>query len=64
MGGQSRNTLGKALADAGELATVMSLRKDIKTAKDTGQSMFVNNPEAFAAWYTTFQYTSQQLKKL
>ena len=64
MGGQSRNTLGKALADAGELATVMSLRKDIKTAKDTGQSMFVNNPEAFAAWYTTFQYTRPAVKKI
>jgi hypothetical protein len=47
MGGQSRNTLGKALADAGELATVMSLRKKIETAKDTGQSIFEKNPEAF-----------------
>jgi hypothetical protein len=64
MGGQSRNTLGKALADAGELATVMSLRKDIKTAKDTGQSVFVNNPEAFAAWYDTFQYTRPAVKKI
>ena len=64
MGGQSRNTLGKALADAGELATVMSLRKDIKTAKDTKQSVFVNNPEAFAAWYTTFQYTRPAVKKI
>ena len=33
MGATSRNALGKALADAGELATVMSLRKDIKTVK-------------------------------
>jgi hypothetical protein len=57
MGGQSRNTLGKALADAGELATVMSLKKDIKTAKDTGQSVFKNNPDAFADWYNTFQLT-------
>ena len=64
MGGQSRNTLGKALADAGELATVMSLRKDIKTAKDTGQSVFVNNPEAFAAWYDTFQLTKPAVKKI
>jgi len=57
MGGQSRNALGKALADAGELATVMSLQKDIKTAKDTKQSIFVNNPEAFSDWYKTFQLT-------
>jgi hypothetical protein len=64
MGGQSRNTLGKKLSDAGELATVMSLRKDIKTGKDTGQPIFVNNPEAFAAWYTTFQYTRPAVKKI
>jgi len=64
MGGQSRNTLGKKLADAGELATVMSLRKDIKTAKDTGQSIFVNNPEAFADWYTTFKYTRPAVKNI
>ena len=64
MGGQSRNALGKKLADAGELATVMSLKKDIKTAKDTGQSIFKDNPEAFAAWYDTFQYTRPAVKKI
>ena len=64
MGGQSRNALGKKLADAGELATVMSLKKDIKTAKDTGQSVFKDNPEAFAAWYDTFQYTRPAVKKI
>lgn len=64
MGGESRNVLGKKLADAGELATVMSLRKDIKTAKDTDQPIFLNNPEAFAAWYTTFQYTRPAVKKI
>jgi len=64
MGGKSRNTLGKALADAGELATVMSLQKDIKTAKDTGQPIFENNPEAFADWYNTFQLTRPAVKKI
>jgi len=64
MGGQSRNVLGKKLADAGELATVMSLKKDIKTAKDTGQPIFKDNPEAFAAWYDTFQYTRPAVKKI
>ena len=64
MGGQSRNTLGKALADAGELATVMSLQKDIKTAKDTGQSIFKNNPDAFADWYNTFQLTKPAVIKI
>ena len=64
MGGKSRNTLGKALADAGELATVMSLQKDIKTAKDTGQPIFESNPEAFADWYNTFQLTRPAVKKI
>ena len=64
MGGQSRNALGKKLADAGELATVMSLQKNIKTAKDTGQSIFVNNPDAFADWYNTFQLTGPAVKKI
>ena len=64
MGGQSRNTLGKALADAGELATVMSLQKDIKTAKDTKQPIFVNNPDAFEDWYNTFQLTRPAVKNI
>jgi len=64
MGGQSRNVLGKKLADAGELATVMSLTKDIKNAKDTGQSIFVNNAEAFADWYNTFQLTRPTVKTI
>jgi len=64
MGGQSRNALGKKLADAGELATVMSLRKDIVNAKDTGQSIFKDNPDAFADWYNTFQYTRPAVKKI
>lgn len=63
-GGTSRNVLGKQLSDAGELATVMSLRKDIKNAKDTGQSIFVNNPEAFADWLLTFQYTRPAVNKI
>jgi len=64
MGGTSRNALGKQLSDAGELATVMSLRKDIKNARDTGQSIFVNNPEAFADWLLTFQYTRPAVNKI
>jgi len=63
-GGRSRNVLGKKLADAGELATVMSLRKDIETAKDTGQSIFKDNPDAFSDWYNTFQYTRPAVKKI
>ena len=64
MGGGSRNALGKKLADAGELATVMSLVKDIKTPKDTGQKIFVDNPDAFTAWYETFQSTRPAVVKI
>ena len=64
MGGKSRNALGKALSDAGELATVMSLQKKIATAEDTKQSIFVRDPEAFADWYNTFQLTGPAVKKI
>lgn len=64
IGGKSRNTLGKALADAGELATVMSLRKDIKNAKDTKQSIFEKDPEAFSDWFKTFQLTKPAVIKI
>ena len=63
-GNKSRNALGKALADAGELATVMSLRKDIKTAKDTKQSIFEKNPDAFSDWFKTFQLTKPAVTKI
>ena len=64
MGGGSRNALGKKLADAGELATVMSLIKDIKTPKDTGQKIFIDNPDAFIAWNQTFQSTKPAVVKI
>ena len=64
IGGQSRNALGKALADAGELATVMSLRKKIETAKDTKQSIFEKDPEAFSDWFKTFQLTKPAVIKI
>jgi hypothetical protein len=63
MGG-SRNALGKKLADAGELATVMSLTKTIKTPKDTGQKLFEDNPDAFQDWLPTFQYTKPAVEKI
>lgn len=64
MGGGSRNALGKQLADAGELATVMSLIKDVKTPKDTGQKIFIDNPDAFIAWNQTFQSTKPAVVKI
>lgn len=62
--GGSRNSLGKALADAGELATVASLTTDIKTAKDTRQKLFIDNPDAFAAWLPTFEHTKVAVKDI
>lgn len=60
----SRNVLGKALADAGELATVKSLTTDIKTPSDTGQSIFVNDFDSFMTWFDTFKYTKVAIKKI
>jgi len=64
MGGGSRNVLGKKLADAGELATVMSLSKKIETAKDTKEPIFEKNPDAFDDWYNTFQLTKPAVVKI
>ena len=61
---RSRNVLGKALADAGELATVMSLSKKIETAKDTKEPIFEKNPDAFDDWYNTFQLTKPAVVKI
>ena len=57
------NIIKKELKEE-DCTDVMSLQKDIKTAKDTGQSIFANNPEAFADWYKTFQLTKPAVKKI
>lgn len=59
---QNRNSLGKKLADAGELATVISLTEDIKTPEDTKQKLFVEHPDAFEDWRLTFNETKKILK--
>ena len=60
----SRNALGKALADAGELATVMSLTKDIVTPADTGQKIFIDDVDAFTAWIPTFKHTRTAIESI
>ena len=62
--GGSRNTLGRKLADAGELATIMSLTKDIVTPADTGQEIFFNDVDAFIAWSPTFKHTRPAVEKI
>lgn len=62
MGGKSRNSLGKALSDAGELATVMSLTKEINSPKDTGQKLFENDVDAFNDWIITFKHTKEAIE--
>lgn len=59
---QNRNSLGKKLADAGELATAISLTEDIKTPEDTKQKLFVEHPDAFEEWKLTFEKTKDVLK--
>lgn len=60
----SRNVLGKALADAGELATVKSLVSNIKVPRDTGQTVFINDIDSFMAWENTFKYTKVAVNKI
>tara|TARA_R110002167_G_C12700472_1_gene653425 strand:+ start:697 stop:2082 length:1386 start_codon:yes stop_codon:yes gene_type:complete len=64
IGNGSRNALGKKLADAGELATVASLLHTVKTPKDTGQQIFIDNPDAFITWFPTFQHTRPAVNKI
>ena len=60
----SRNSLGKKLADAGELATVMSLTKEIKTPMDTGEKLFIEDTDAFFKWMNTFKGTRLAVEKI
>ena len=60
----SRNALGRALADAGELATVMSLTRDIQTPADTGERIFIENVDAFMAWQNTFKQTRPAVESI
>lgn len=59
---QNRNSLGKKLADAGELATIISLTENIKTPEDTKQKLFMEHPDAFEGWRLTFNETKKILK--
>lgn len=60
----SANASGKLLADAGELATVMSLIKDIKTPQDTGEKLFIEDTDSFIRWLPTFQLTKVAVKTI
>ena len=59
---QNRNSLGKKLADAGELATIVSLTESIIVPGDTKQKLFVEHPDAFEEWKLTFEKTKDILK--
>lgn len=61
---KNANAMGKALADAGELATVKSLFSDVNNALDTGQKLFIDNPNFFDNWKETFLYTRPAVKKI
>lgn len=58
----SRNALGKKLADAGELATVLSLTKSIKKPEDTEQQIFMEDLIAFQDWKMTFDHTKKAVE--
>jgi len=60
----NRNALGKKLADAGELATVLALTKKIKTPEDTKQQIFIDDVKAFKDWQLTFDLTPGAVKSI
>lgn len=61
---KSKNSLGRKLANAGELATIVSLTKDINTPQDTQQDVFINDPELFLDWKNTFDNTKIKVKEI
>lgn len=60
----TNNAYGKELADAGELATILSLTDEIKCAKDTKQDFFKEHEDAFNSWKNTFTYTKKHVKDI
>lgn len=60
----SLNSQGKALADAGERATIASFYKEMKEPADTGEQLFVDHPDAFARWMPSFVQTKAAMEKV
>ena len=58
------NSAGKALANAGELATVLSLTQEINSPEDTKQKFFIDNPQFFEPWKNTFIQTPKAVNKI
>lgn len=63
-GGGSLNSMGKELADAGERATIRSFYKDLVEPEDTEEQLFIDNPDAFDRWSTSFVQTKLALDKV
>ncbi len=61
---KSRNSLGATLTNAGEQATILSLSKNIQTAKDTNQDVFMDYPNAFEDWKNTFKMTRGAVQRV
>lgn len=61
--GKNMNSNGDNFTTAAELATIKSLTKEIKTPKDTGQRLLINNPNTFYEWLDTFKHTKPTLIK-
>ena len=63
-GKKNANSAGKALADAGERATIKSLQGiQFNSVKDTEEPLFINNPEWYSAWQNTFLFSRDKLRE-
>lgn len=62
----NKNSGGKALADAAELATVqaLKLKNDVKTPDELGIDYFIKDSDAFLKWKNTFNQTRAAVKTL
>ena len=61
---KSLNSKGQALADAGERATALSFTQEINNPEDTGEKLFIENPDAFERWKPSFILTKKALESL
>ena len=61
---KSINSQGKALADAGERATILSFYKELNIPEDTQEQLFIENPSAFERWRSTFINTKEAIEDI
>lgn len=62
----NKNSGGKELADAAELATIaaLKLKNDVESPDELGVKYFLKDDDAFVTWKNTFNETRKAVKKI